>query len=909
MNHELTLFEELIDLSTEEREHRLAAVRERDPELALGVEQLLAADASAGGILEDEAPTLVELEVDRQPPFERLGAWRLGELLGAGGMGEVWSASREEGGFSQRAAVKLVRAGMTSDHVVARFLVERQVLSRLEHPSIARILDGGLAPDGRPWFAMELVDGLPLLEFVDRHQPNLRERLELFLRIAQPVELAHRKLVVHRDLKPGNVLVDDNGTPTLLDFGVAKILEEEAGEGNTKTEFRALTPAYAAPEQILGDPVTTATDVYSLGVLLYQLLTGALPYQRGSATFGALAQEVQKESLTLPSLRVERAELELGRSKAHARSQARVLAGDLDTILSKALQREPERRYPSVALFAGDVERYLTGRPITARPDTVGYRARKFVRRHTLGVTAATLVVLSVFLGLTVSILQTRRANTAAATARLEAQRADRVKGFLISVFEQADPSQSLGAELTAQQILTEGARRLEQELADEPEVRAELFEVVARIQGSLGLFPESVANAESAARERAALFGPSSAEHALSLTTAGRALLGQGLFDEAAARFDQATAILEPQLERHPVAYADALSGRAETRLIQGDLEGSVRDQRRAHALVAATLGENSAEALAHLSGLAVLETESGTFAEAARMFRQILSVLESRHDGDTPEILAVVLNLATALHEAGETEEALTLFARVVEGRRTIYGPGHPALADALVIASLRLSRAGRFDEALEALAEARATYEPLDHPELGSVDNYRGLVLVDLGRFAEAESAFEASVARFTKDRGPEAVLTAVALLNLAHTISELSRFEEADERYVRAIAILSAAGELENPRLLRGRLNWIANLRKLGRFDAAWQALDAATETATEKLAPGHARLAECDIERARLILAEDGPEANELASAAIIRAEAILREAQPTPGTTRNLTAAKAELAAARNRPD
>ena len=376
------LFSELCELGEPERRAALARLAAEDAALAADVERMLAFDRESHGPIEglrDEVADaagrhLLAGDLSELPPPERLGAWRLGERLGAGGMGEVWAAERVEGGFTQRAAVKLVRAGMASREVVARFAIERQLLARLDHPAIATLLDGGIAPDGRPWFAMERVDGVAITRFADESGLNLEARLRLLLAVTEAVDFAHRSLVVHRDLKPSNILVTPSGAPKLLDFGLAKLLEPGYAGGIdpevTKTEFRALTPAYAAPEQILGEPITTATDVYSLGVILYELLTGELPHRRRISSATTLVEEVAHETLERPSQRLRR--LESGGTAGARRS--REIAPDLDTIVLKALARERERRYPSVSAFAADLVAYLDGRPIAARPDTVGYR-------------------------------------------------------------------------------------------------------------------------------------------------------------------------------------------------------------------------------------------------------------------------------------------------------------------------------------------------------------------------------------------------------------------------------------------------------------------------------------------------------------------------------------------------------
>ncbi len=503
------LFAELVELAPEERRARLPALEAADPELFRLVGGLLAADEAAGTFLEagvaEYSPRLGALDGDPEPEAfdgaagQAVGPYVLVSLLGRGGMGEVWVAERRDGQFEQRVALKLLRRGMDSEGIRRRFVQERQVLARLEHPHIARLLDGGTA-DGRPYFVLELVDGRPITEFAREHHLMLDDRLRLVAACCDAVDAAHRRLVVHRDIKPSNVLVTKEGEVKLLDFGIAKLLSPDAEAAEfTRAEERVLTPNYAAPEQILGEPVTTATDVYALGVMLYELVTGAPPHDRRSSSAAQLASQVERETVERPS----RALLAAGggADPREARRASRRLEGDVDAIVQKALRREPERRYAGAAGMAEDLRRHLSGRRVEARPDTMAYRVGRFARRHRAGVAAAVLVVLALVAGLATTTWQAR-------VARANARRAARVQEFLVAIFQGSDPSHSRGESLTARELLADGTRRVETDLRGEPEVQADLYDALAQIQASLGALPQAERLAGRALAERRRLYG-----------------------------------------------------------------------------------------------------------------------------------------------------------------------------------------------------------------------------------------------------------------------------------------------------------------------------------------------------------------------------------------------------------------
>ena len=454
-------FDALIEHPPAERHEALEKIGEQDLDLRNEVEKLLAASGREYPLLDRQAASHVLgglLAGEENFEGREVGRYRVIRRIAEGGMGTVFEAHRADDVFAKTVAIKICAATLVGETTRDRFRRERQILARLEHPRIARILDGGTTDAGAPYFVMEYVDGLPLDRYVEERRLGLDERLRLFCDVCEAVAYAHRNLVVHRDLKPSNILVDADGCVKLLDFGIAKLLAEGT-EGSqpqaTRTLFRVMTPEYAAPEQVRGDPVTTATDVYALGVLLYELVTGRRPYRVERSAPSEWERAVLEQEPIRPSARVstrpEAAGSE-GREKAaltglQPRQLRRRLRGDLDRIILKALQKEPERRYSSAEALASDIRRHLEGLPVSAHGDALTYRARKFVRRHRVGVAAAGLVFIALIGALVATSWQARRAER-------EARKAEAVKDFLKSLFSASDPALAQGKQRTATQLL-----------------------------------------------------------------------------------------------------------------------------------------------------------------------------------------------------------------------------------------------------------------------------------------------------------------------------------------------------------------------------------------------------------------------------------------------------------------------
>ncbi|NBC15798.1 MAG: protein kinase [Bacteroidetes bacterium] len=498
------IFQEALERPPSERGAFLEDACGGDQELLAEVQSLLVSDEHAEGFL--DVPALDPEEEDEHDPFigMQVGVYRLRSLLGRGGMGAVYLGERVEGDFEQQAAIKLIHAGLRSPELRRRFHTERQVLARLQHPNIARLLDGGVTEDGVPYIVMEHVDGLPLTDYCDLHCLDTDARLDLFLTVCDAVRYAHRNLIVHRDLKPRNILVDTEGRVKLLDFGIAKLLDEEpSAEGPVTTGLRVMTPEYAAPEQVRGEPVTTATDVYALGIVLYEVLTGQRPYRLSSSAPSEIERVICGTDPARPSTMITRAasaddppttrpvtpeEIGAARSTAPDRLRRR-LTGDLDVICLKALRKEPGRRYASAEQLADDLRRHLDGLPVTARPDTLRYRATKFIQRHKVGVVAATLVILALVGGIVATAWQAR---VAAAERDRAERRFDDVRNLANTfLFEFHDAIVDLPGSTPARELVATRALEYLDELAreaeDHPVLPIELAQAYRRVGDVLG--------------------------------------------------------------------------------------------------------------------------------------------------------------------------------------------------------------------------------------------------------------------------------------------------------------------------------------------------------------------------------------------------------------------------------------
>ncbi|MGH7555500.1 MAG: protein kinase domain-containing protein, partial [Longimicrobiales bacterium] len=716
------LFSRALELARDERPAFLDRASAGQPDLRAEVEALLEQHDSAPGVLDGSPAWLAPEEV---PAEERLpstiGPYRVVRVLGRGGMGQVYLAEREEADVRQLVAIKVMRAGLDTDDLVARFRNERRILARLDHPNIARLFDVGATAHGPPYFVLEYVDGEPLVDFCDRRKLTLPERLRLFETICAAVHYAHRALVVHRDIKPHNILVNAEGVPKLLDFGIAKLLDPdvESAAPLTRTNARLLTPEYSSPEQVRGDPVTTSCDVYALGVLLYELLAGTHPYAGRSGGRATLERLILEVDPAAPSASVAAAaESAAGADRiAAARGVSaiqlrRQLEGDLDTVALKAMRKEPEARYASALELAEDVERHLAGHPVRARPATLRYRALKFALRNRLAVSGAAALFLVLAASTAITLGQSRRIRLESERVTRERDKALQVRSLLLEMFGTTGPDQPTGDAVTARQLLDRQAGAIDVAFDDDPEMRAEMLDVLAEGYEKLGLLEQAEPLARRALEVRRALFGERHPDLVVSLNVLGWLLHERGQLDEADTLLREAVAVGRAVFpEEGDARLARALNDLGNMRSTRGNFDEAAALFRESIDMRRRLLGDEHIGVAIATSNLSVALYRDGEIAGGVREGRAALDLFRRVLGPDHQRTITVQANLAAMQGGEGDHEGAAREHRDILERRKRLFGARHPTVAASLTLLANDLMRLGRDAEAEPLLVEALA------------------------------------------------------------------------------------------------------------------------------------------------------------------------------------------------------
>jgi tetratricopeptide (TPR) repeat protein/tRNA A-37 threonylcarbamoyl transferase component Bud32 len=820
-----TLFHEVLNRPEAERSRYLSEASGGDVDLEASVQSLLAAHHATDLIASlDEPAKLPRLYgLDR----DRIGPFRIVRPLGQGGMGMVFLAVREEHDVTQTVALKILRVDFADPRLIERFRAERRILARLGHSGIARLITAGATDGGQPYFAMEFVDGTSLLEHCRRSRATMDDRLSLFLEICDAVEYAHQQLVIHRDLKPANVLVTEEGRPKLLDFGIAKLLDADDPESIVTRTAGWFTPEYASPEQLRRQPVTTLSDVYALGVMLYELLAGARPFDLRGLSPSEIEQRVSTVTPPRPSERATDAKV------------AKLLRGDLDTIILKALAAEPARRYASVRELAEDVRRFRAREPVRARPDSFTYRASRFTQRHRVGVAAAVFMALSLIGGLAAASWQAAVAADQRDRAEQALEESQKVSEFLAQLFQAADPTRSPGDTNAARAILRQGVAEVDG-LAGQPLVQARMLDALGMVFVNLGeydrahqfidrgltlrraeldsLHPDIVESLQHRGRvlralskyeeaERSYLLAadllrrsgrPESPQAASLLEDLGFLMPYLGRGDDAARYYQQLLALRRKlHGDRHP-SIGLAMVPIAGTHRRRGDYaaaESVLREAVDRHRRDIGPSDPRTATAYYHLGD--IIMTRGGDSTEAERLYREGIAIHRAAGGPRSLGQVHGLMSLAELQSARRRHAEAESILREVLELNRTVFGSRGPGVAGAIDAVAEEMARQRRYNEAIPLKHEALAHWRDAvgsEHAAVASSLQDLASMLIENGNYAEAESVLTQVIDIRTRLHGPTTALIGLAQSSLGDLWYRQKRYAEAEQALTLALEIL-------------------------------------------------------------------------------------------------------------------
>ena len=723
---------------------------------------------------------------------EMIGSYQIVRSIGEGGMGEVWLAEQKEP-VRRRVAIKLIKAGMDTSDVVARFESERQALALMDHPSIAKVFDAGSTAEGRPYFVMEYVAGMPITTYCDRHQLNTRQRLKLFTAVCEGVQHAHQKAIIHRDLKPSNILVtevDGKPVPRIIDFGVAKATSHRLIANTLFTQAGALigTLGYISPEQADsgGQDIDTRSDVYSLGVVLYELLSGTLPFDFRRLAYNEALRWLRERDAPSPSTRVrslrEDSELTAMNRGADLPTLIGLLQGDPDAIALRALEKDRARRYSTPTELASDICRYLRSEPVLARTPNAVYHARKFIRRHLLAVSLSSVLALLTVAFAIAQTVELRR-------IRRERDRADRISGFLTNMFKVPAPSEARGNTVTAREILDRSSNEIERGLEKDFEARTRLMLVMARTYENLGLFSRAHVLMERVLQDLRKTLGPESPKTLEAMSEMGWILYREGR-DADAERLIRTTIDAQSRVQRpeHPstLESRDRLARILLRRAHYAEVE---KLELELIAISSRTQGAENPKTLQYMESLAVALAHQSRFAEAETEYRQILETQRRNLGSDHPDTLTTMHNLAGMFLDQGNDEEAEKLYRETLKIEQRVLGPEHPDTANAMTT----LANTIRFDN--HRRAEAEGLYRKAlaielravgpDHPYTTGAQEGLANVLSEENRFPEAEALLRQILIVRQRFLGPEHTDTLLSQYNLASVLKHEERYDEAEK----------------------------------------------------------------------------------------------------------------------------
>ncbi len=793
------IFSNALDIDESKREQYVLDACGENEEIYNEVISLLEAHYKKGALdesIDDIRLSAIYEAKSTHMKGEDIGSYRIIRELGHGGMGMVFLAERADGEFKQQVAIKLLRNTISDEEQVQRFRAERQILASLNHNNIARLLDGGVTNHGQPYYVMEYVEGIPIDSYCREHQLNINERLQLFLDICSAVQYAHNNLIVHRDLKPSNILVTQDGCVKLLDFGIAKVLSDENENSTdaplTRPGLLPLTPTYASPEQVRGEHITTASDIYQLGLVLYELLAGTRPFNLRDKSPGEIEQIVCQTQPSRPSSVV----LDTGSKTRKSVDQQPLtwikhLRGDLDTITMMAMHKEPERRYNSAEQFSGDIKNYLEGRPIIAYSDSKIYRAKKFVDRHKAGtVFSAIIIILIIAYSITVTH-HSQQTESALEQAREEAEKSEQVVEFMLGMFEAGNPYESLGDTVTARVLLDRGVEQAE-ELDAQPAVQAQMFDVVGRVYRELGEYGQATPLIQRALTIRKDMNDNDDIELANTYYNLATVLHHKGNYRESDGYFNRALEIYSKHPGLESREFAGSLHMRGQMQNIRRDFESAEKTNRQALEMRRNLVGDAHPETAASYQALATSIGGQGRTDDAEMYQLRALVIFQEAHGEVHPSVAEAHVNLARFQRRSGSYEKARVNLEKSLEIRQQVFGEYHTetglsmkAIADFHADLGNVEKAEGIYTELLDMIENRLGSDHPLKRPVLQAL----GKLHLNNQNYEAAEPYLAETYRMLHSVLNPLHERVLAARLDYARSVMQLNKFEEAEELLVK------------------------------------------------------------------------------------------------------------------------
>jgi len=827
-----SIFERALELDKLSREVFLNSLEDHEKEYKDEVKSLLRAYEKNSDFLEidDDRTIFSEDNIGPHPLIgKHIGSYLIEEEVGIGGMGIVFIGKRDDQEFEQKVAIKILKQGLSSEYLVKRFQNERQTLANLQHPNIAKLFDGGKTEEGLPYLVMEYIDGVTVTQYCEQNNLTIDERLNLFRTVCNAVQHAHQNLIIHRDIKPGNILVNKEGRVKLLDFGVAKLLDEDLqtpDEDLTKTGMWHLTPEFASPEQINGENITTVSDIYSLGVLLYKLLSGQAPYKIYNSSPLAISRILEKEKIAKPSEIIQKAtqnaKSSIDNVELHSefnRIGYRQLVGDLDNIVLKAMHIDPAHRYTSVQELDNDIGRYLTGLPVIARKDTFFYRASKFIKRHKIGVAIFIFVNIIILASIAAIVYQARMAAVERDKAKVENAKFEKVNSFLQGILSSVDPSE-IGRDVKVYDVLEQAAEDVETELKDQPGVEAAIRSTLGNTYVNLGEYDKGKPFLVKSYNINKNLYGEESRETAENIHDLALYYDWIGEYKIADSLYDKSIKLFRKVLTEPTKIFADALNNHGIIKMNFSMYDEAEKLYLEAIENSIITQGVKNRNTAVMMNNIAINYMDAGNLDRAEKYYKKSLGIILEILGENRPETGSSYNNIARLYIIKSEFDSAEVYLQKSYELKYNLKGKDHPDVGLALNNLGVLQFRRNNYPEAekffTDAIAQYRKTYDPL-HPLIAVSNFWLGRICLETNRFERGEyylrKCLQTRVAKMPKDNW-EVILTkgelGICLLNQ-------KRYAEAEPLIKNCYQYFSTKNPSDNQRTIR----FLTNIVKLYR----------------------------------------------------------------------------------------